>query len=79
MDSEPHDALYACKKGLDVVKPFLKQAREHLNPAGEIWMEFGSEQKEVITNLPRDYNYYGSFNCTFHKDQYGNWRFVVIK
>ena len=78
MDSEPHEALYAGKDGLDVIKPFLEQARDYLNPGGEIWMEFGSDQKEEVTNLLRELNYYQNFNCSFHKDQHDRWRYLII-
>jgi|SRR3989344_5764213 len=78
MEYEPHEALYAGKDGLDVIRLFLEQASERLNDGGQIWMEFGADQKESITNLLRDFNYYQNSNCTFHKDQYQVWRWVVI-
>ena len=83
MEHEPSEALYAGKDGLSVIRPFLEQAPSHLNqsgPAGgasQIWMEFGADQKEDITNILREFNYYQNFNCTFHKDQYGVWRYIV--
>lgn len=79
MDHEPHDALYAGKDGLDVIKPFLEQARDRLNPSGQIWLEFGTEQKEAITNILRELNYYQSFNISFHKNQHDKWRYLVAK
>jgi len=78
MDGEPPEALYAGTDGLAVIGSFLKQAADHLDPGGQIWMEFGSEQKEAITNLLREFNYYQNGNCTFHKDQHGKWRYLVI-
>jgi len=77
MDHEPKEALYAGKDGLDVIKKFLEQAPSHLNKGGQIWMEFGSEQKEEITNLLREFNYYQGFACTFHRDQHDRWRYLV--
>lgn len=78
MDQEPPEALYAGHDGLTVIRPFLFQAREHLASSGQVWLEFGSEQKETVTDLLRTYNYYQNFNCTFHRDQHGAWRYVVI-
>jgi len=78
MEHEPHATLYAGKDGLDVIKPFLEQVREHLNPSGQIWLEFGTDQKEAITNILRELNYYQSFNISFHKDQHDKWRWVVV-
>ncbi len=78
MDHEPKEALYAGKEGLDVIMPFFEQVREHLNPGGQIWLEFGAEQKDAITNILRELNYYGDYNCAFHKDQHGAWRYVVL-
>ena len=82
MDREPHDALYAGKDGLDVIKPFLDQAYDHLNPtplrqgfAGQVWLEFGSEQRDEIAKLIETNR---NLLCRFYKDQYGNWRYVVI-
>ena len=77
MNHESPKALYAGTEGLDVIKPFLEQAREHLNPGGQIWMEFGSEQKEAVTNILRLFDYYQNFSCTFHRDQHNRWRYVV--
>ncbi|HEY4504813.1 MAG TPA: HemK/PrmC family methyltransferase [Candidatus Paceibacterota bacterium] len=77
MEHEPANALYAGKDGLSVIKPFLERAPSHLNPNGQIWMEFGPDQKEDVTNLLREFNYYQNFNCSFHKDQHGTWRYLV--
>ena len=77
MEHEPKEALYAGKDGLDVIKQFLEQAPGHLNKGGQIWMEFGSEQKEEVTNLLREFNYYQGFTCAFHRDQHDRWRYLV--
>jgi len=77
MKHEPSEALYAGKDGLDVIKKFLEQVPSHLSKGGQIWMEFGSEQKEEVTNLLRTFNYYQGFTCTFHRDQHDRWRYLV--
>ena len=78
MKHEPHEAIYAGKDGLDVIRTFLEQAPTYLNKKGQIWMEFGNEQKEGVTNLLRAFNYYQGFTCTFHRDQHNAWRYLVI-
>ncbi|HEY4518359.1 MAG TPA: hypothetical protein VJG48_01905, partial [Candidatus Paceibacterota bacterium] len=62
---------------LSVIRPFLEHAPLHLNPLGQVWMEFGTDQKEDVTNILREFNYYQNFNCSFHKDQHGTWRYLV--
>lgn len=78
MESEPSEALYAGADGLGVIRPFLELARSYIKDKGEIWLEFGSDQKEAITNMLRELNYYSGFSCTFHRDQYNEWRYLVI-
>ena len=78
MEHEPKGALYAGVDGLSVILPFLRSVRGYLNPGGQIWLEFGSDQKEAVTDIMRELNYYQDYTCAFHKDQYGAWRYVVI-
>lgn len=79
MGHEPKEALYAGKDGLSVILPFLEQARSHLNEHGQIWMEFGEGQKGGITDLLRTFGYYKNFACSFHRDQYSKWRYLICK
>ncbi len=78
MDEEPKEALYAGADGLELISRFLSEARDHLESYGQIWMEFGTDQKEAVTNILRNLNYYQHHNCTFHKDQYGTFRYLVV-
>lgn len=78
MDYEPKEALFAGVDGLNTIRPFLAEAREYLNPGGQVWLEFGSDQKEGVTDILRELNYYQDYTCAFHRDQYGEWRYVVI-
>jgi len=73
---EPKKALFCGKDGLFYIKKFLRDAKKHLNIGGKIYMEFSPEQKEQIEALIKKYNYMA---YEFHRDQYGRWRWVMIK
>ncbi len=73
---EPRKALFGGKDGLFYIKKFLRQAKNHLNENGKIYMEFDSPQKNKMENMVIKYGYK---NCEFHKDQYGKWRWVMVK
>lgn len=73
---EPAKALWAGADGLKLIRNFLAGAKNHLTPAGEIWLEFGYGQKTKIEKLLRENGYR---HWQFHCDQFGRWRFVVIK
>jgi HemK-like putative methylase len=75
-DWEPKAALYAGPDGLDIIKKFLKQAKDYLNPNGRIYLEFGFGQKLAITKLLRQFGY---THYQFNKDQFGKYRWVVIE
>jgi len=73
---EPHSALFAGSDGFFIIKKFLKQAKDHLNSGGKIFMEFSPEQKQGIEKLLKLYNYK---TWKFNKDQFNRWRFVCAK
>lgn len=73
---EPHKALFGGEDGLLYIKRFLKSAKERLNNDGKIYMEFDCVQKKEIGKLIKKYKYSSS---EFYKDQYGKWRYVMIK
>jgi len=75
-DWEPKEALFAGADGLSLIKRFLKEAKNHLNSGGRIYLEFGSGQKLALTRLLKQFDY---THWQFHKDQFGRWRFVVIE
>ncbi|MEK7091791.1 MAG: peptide chain release factor N(5)-glutamine methyltransferase [Patescibacteria group bacterium] len=72
---EPAEALFAGPDGLKIIRRFFQQAKAHLKPGGQIWLEFGVGQKSALVKLIRQ-GAYSNFN--FQRDQFGRWRFVVI-
>lgn len=71
---EPRVAYYGGEDGLKAIRRFLKDAKQYLAPDGEIWMEYGSGQKSAVKTLLQKNGYW---RCTFYRDQYGRWRYVV--
>lgn len=72
---EPKEALFAGKDGLDVIRPFLRQAKDFLAPEGIVYLEFDSFQKRLIEHYLKKLGYQ---SWKFFKDQYGKWRWVKI-
>jgi len=73
LQKEPHIALFAGKKGLSLIKKFLKEAKEHLKPNGKIYMEFDPRQIEDIRKILIKKGY----QFEFRKDQFQKWRYLV--
>lgn len=71
-DYEPKEALIAKEGGLALIRKFLDQVSNYLNPSGRFWLEFDPAQKEKIEALIGK-----KFKTNFQRDQYGRWRFVV--
>ncbi len=74
-DFEPAIALYAGSDGMDCIKVFLKEAINFLNEGGKIFMEMDQSQKGEIEKIL--VGRYSRFQ--FFKDQFNNYRFVVIE
>lgn len=72
---EPKKALFAGKGGLDVIRRFLKEAKNHLKERGIIFMEFDPVQKRDIELILRKEGY-NKFK--FKKDQFDQWRWLKI-
>ncbi len=72
---EPAVALYSGKDGMEHIIRFLKEAKSFLNEGGKIFMEFDELQKKEIEKMIT--GEYSMFQ--FFKDQFNNYRFVVIE
>ena len=64
---EPHIALFSGNDGMDIINNFIDNVKDYLNEGGYAIMEFDPQQKDKIKE------------GEFHKDQFGEYRFVVIK
>ncbi len=72
---EPKISWYGGKKGLKVIKKFLKQAKKHLKEKGAIFMEIDPLQKEDLIKI---FEKEGYKKFKFYKDQFGKVRWVKI-
>jgi len=73
LQKEPHNALFAGKKGLSFIKKFLKEAKDHLKPYGKIYMEFDPRQIGELRKILIKKRY----QFEFRKDQFKKWRYLV--
>ena len=73
LQKEPHNALFAGKKGLSFIKKFLKEAKDHLKPYGKIYMEFDPRQIGELRKILIKKGY----QFEFRKDQFKKWRYLV--
>ncbi len=76
LEYEPKEALFGGREGLLYIRKFLAKAKNFLNPAGKIYMEFDSIQKNKIEKLLKKYRYK---NYEFQKDQFGKFRYLSAK
>ena len=51
LQNEPKEALFGGKSGITFYQKFAKQVREHLNPGGEFFLEFGFSEKQQLQEL----------------------------
>ena len=75
LDWEPLKAIFGGEDGLLYIRKFLKDAIKYLNKDGKIYLEFDHLRKAETEKLLKQLKYR---NFTFHKDQFGKWRWVEI-
>ncbi len=68
---EPKKALFGGENGLKYINIFLKDVNKYLKKEGVIYLEFDSSQKNKIEKIEK--------SAKFYKDQYGKWRYLIIK
>lgn len=71
---EPPEALYAGTDGLTEIRRIAEEARTHLNPGGEVWMECDIANIEEAATLLKDG---GAVRTQIHSDLYGRPRLLV--
>lgn len=71
---EPHQALYGGKGGGELIERIIKEAPDHLNPGGQLWIEHEPEQAALIAALGTA----SGFTVSTLPDQYGTLRYSVL-
>lgn len=72
---EPHHALFGGKDGLEYLKEFLKDAEKYTMRGGRIYFEFDHPQQTALTRYLKSLNY----EFDLFKDQFGYWRWGIVK
>jgi len=72
LQKEPATALFAGKDGMFWIEKFLKEAKQHLNKRGAIYMEFDPLQKEKIEKILKK----EGLKYSFRKDQFKKYRWL---
>lgn len=75
--NEPEEALFGGEDGIDFYRKFAKEVRDHLNPGGRFFMEFGfSEEAELKALFAKELP---DFEVEFRKDMAGKPRMLFGK
>jgi release factor glutamine methyltransferase len=67
LEYEPHIALFSGDDGDEAINKFISEVKNYLSDDGYAIMEFDPQQKDKIKE------------GEFYKDQFGEYRFVIIK
>lgn len=70
---EPDLALYAKDHGSEIVRRILSEAGERLVSAGQIWLESGEDQQELLESLAIEYGW----KIMPITDQFGKFRGII--
>lgn len=73
-DFEPHLALFGGHKGLEIIIQLITEAKYHLEPDGQLWIEHEPEQSNEVSVIAEAHG----LSTTTHNDQYGVNRFSVL-
>ncbi len=75
LEKEPKIALFAGADGIEIIEKFFQEVKKFLKKNGIVYLEFDPFQKEKIKEILKDEN----FQFSFHKDQFGKYRWVKVK
>ncbi len=73
-DFEPHLALMGGHKGLELIIQTITEAKYHLEPDGQLWIEHDPQQTNDIGAIAAAHG----FKATTHSDQYNVERFSIL-
>jgi release factor glutamine methyltransferase len=71
---EPGVALFAAEDGLAIIRKTVEKLREHLSPAGALYLEHEPEQSDLISKLASE----NGLSAETRTDQFGLPRYSVI-
>ena len=74
VDFEPHLALFGGHGGMEIIVQLITEAKYHLEPDGQLWMEHEPEQSKEIAVVAEAHG----FEATTHKDQFDVDRYSVL-
>lgn len=74
VDFEPHLALFGGHKGMEIIVQLITEAKYHIEPDGQLWIEHEPEQSKEISVIAESHG----FTATSQKDQYGVERYSVL-
>jgi release factor glutamine methyltransferase len=71
---EPHLALFGGVAGMEIIKRIIREAKGHLTPTGQLWIEHEPFQTPTITTLATEHG----FTISTQPDQYGTLRYSIL-
>jgi release factor glutamine methyltransferase len=74
VEHEPHLALFGGEAGMELITRSITEARQHLTPTGQLWIEHEPAQVKAIETVAKIHD----FSIITHPDQYGVPRFSVL-